>query len=525
MKKFILLVLLVLPAFSLMLRPGIWTMHDFHVFRQYEFDLCAKEKTFPCRWAPDTSLGFGSPLFNFYAQFPYWIGQIFITLGFQVIDSVKILFLLSLLLSAFSMYLLASRFWGRLGGLVSAVFYVYAPYRAVDVWVRGALPEALAFVFFPLILYFLETKKYLPLSCSLALLLITHNLSLFMFLPFLVGWWLVRSRELKVIQAGLLTLLLTSFYWLPVVFESGLVRLPQTTADYYSYPLHFTSLRQLFISNFWGYGGSTWGPNDTMSFSVGYLHWLVIPLLGLLFLLRRRLDRTFLLCTIFGLSALFLTHGKSEFIWKMVPGLAYIQFPWRFLSMSALFLSLAAGTLAKVSRNRLLLSSSLTFLLLLNAPFFRPDIWRPVTDADQFSGSLWREQISSALTDFWPASALAPPASPAPAHPQTLIGEAFLTASSRGAHIQEYGFEVTSSYAKVRFPTVYFPGWSALIDHKIAAPFASGELSLTTLRIPEGTHSVRLEFRDTLVRTLGNLISTLSVLGVISWLAVGRRHV
>jgi len=171
MKKVLLLILLILPSFSLMLRPGVWTMHDFHLFRQYEFNLCADEGSFPCRWAPDSSLGYGQPLFNFYSQFPYWLGQVFIILGFQIIDSVKILFFLSLFLSASSMYLLSSRFWGRLGGLVSALFYVYAPYRAVDVWVRGALPEALAFIFFPLILYFIPVSlRVLHVSAVLPLL-------------------------------------------------------------------------------------------------------------------------------------------------------------------------------------------------------------------------------------------------------------------------------------------------------------------------------------------------------------------
>ena len=65
----------------------------------------------------------------------------------------------------------------------------------------------------------------------------------------------------------LLVFLLSGFYLLPVIFESYLVTVGQTTQNYYNYRIHFTTLYQLFISRFWGYGGSTWGPNDTMSFS------------------------------------------------------------------------------------------------------------------------------------------------------------------------------------------------------------------------------------------------------------------
>ena len=55
----------------------------------------------------------------------------------SVLDSVKANFILSILASSMAMYFLARKFWSNTGALVSALFYAYAPYRAVDVWVRG----------------------------------------------------------------------------------------------------------------------------------------------------------------------------------------------------------------------------------------------------------------------------------------------------------------------------------------------------------------------------------------------------
>ena len=167
------------------------------------------------------------------------------------------------------MYLLSRRFWGHLGGLISALFYVFAPYRAIDVWVRGALPESLAFVFFPLILLSLEKylhrPRLLPLlefSLSWAGLVLVHNLSAFMFFPFVIIWWLWRSRQSRGIMSGIpllaafiFSLFLSAFYLLPVIFESRLTTVNDTTRIYYEYGLHFTSLKQLFVSRFWGYGG------------------------------------------------------------------------------------------------------------------------------------------------------------------------------------------------------------------------------------------------------------------------------
>ena len=130
--------LLLIPSFSLMLRPGIFTMHDPHLFRIYEYSKCLNDGIFPCRWAPDSGKGYGEPMFNFYAQAPYWITAFFHLIRFSLIDSIKAAFIISLAASAGAMYLYSRRYWGNLGGLVSAVFYVYAPYRAVDVWVRGS---------------------------------------------------------------------------------------------------------------------------------------------------------------------------------------------------------------------------------------------------------------------------------------------------------------------------------------------------------------------------------------------------
>ncbi|KKU03490.1 MAG: hypothetical protein UX99_C0005G0020 [Candidatus Amesbacteria bacterium GW2011_GWB1_47_26] len=490
MKKYIfILLVLLIPAFSLMLRPGIFTMHDFHPFRQYEFSQCVAAKTFPCRWAPDAGMGYGEPVFNFYGQFPYWVGQIFHSLGLQIIDSVKANFILTIIVSAVGMYLLGKKYWGNLGGMIAALFYIYAPYRAVDVWVRGSLNEAYALALFPFI--FLSLDNFLDdhqprhlwwLVFFASALLITHNLSALMIAPFLAIWVFKKFPVpfSRLIAAAAAVFLLSAFYLLPVIFESRLVTLNLTTSSYYNYQLHWTTLKQLFISRFWGYGGSTWGPNDTMSFSVGYLQWLV-PL----FLLLRKKSLAFIA---FGFFAVFLTHGKSEFIWKLFPPLAYIQFPWRFLAVSTFFLSLSSGAISQVFSKKIL-SLLIILVILINFSFFRPDIWRSIGDKEQFSGALWDEQRSSALQDFWPKTAKQLPTGFAPRLPQVLL--------------------TTDTYQKIQYPIVYFPGWKSQVEL-----FPSGPLGLITARVPLGTQ-INLKFTNTPIRTIGNITSLVALLCLI----------
>ena len=151
----IVLMVLSIPTFFQMLRSGIYSMQDFHLFRLYEFDRCVKDLQLPCRWSPDVGLEYGQPLFNFYTQLPYALGEFFVLAGLSKIDTIKLLFIFSLVGSSVSMFFLAQRFWRKTSSaLVSGIIYLYAPYRAVDVWVRGALPEALAFVLYPAIILF-----------------------------------------------------------------------------------------------------------------------------------------------------------------------------------------------------------------------------------------------------------------------------------------------------------------------------------------------------------------------------------
>ena len=493
-KLLLLLQLLLLPAYSLMLRPGIFTMHDFHVFRQQQFDKCLHLGYFPCRWAFDATKGYGQPLFNFYGQLPYWIGEIPRLLGTQIIDAVKLNFIFTLIASATAMFFLARKFWGNTGGVVSALFYTYAPYRAVDVWARGALNEAYSFIWYPLILLFLDNylehrhrRDLFWLIIFSTALLITHNLSMLMIAPFLVIWTLKKLKAVPgLIAAGLTIFLLSAFYLLPVVFESSQVTLTQTTQDYYSYQLHWTTLKQLFVSNFWGYGGSTWGPNDTMSFSVGYLQWLV-PLLLIPFLIRHK---KFLLPVALGFIAVFLTHGKSEFVWKLIPPMSYIQFPWRFLTVSTFFLSLASGAIAQVLPKKILVIL-ISLVILINFSYFRPDIWRNISDREQFSGSLWDEQRSSAISDFWPKEAKIP-TDFAPPDPLVLY--------------------TTDQYQKVQFPTVYFPGWQLTVDGKKIEVFPGGPSRLITARLPLSYNTYTLRFTNTPLRFLGNVVSSVTLL-------------
>src|SRR3990167_6120481 len=121
--------ILVIPTFMALLRPGYFPMHDdISAMRLLEVDKCIKDGQIPCRWVPDMGFGYGYPQFNFYSPLPYYLMEGFHLGGLGFLDSVKAFFVMSIIVSAIGMYLLGKELWGRMGGLISALLYTFAGY-------------------------------------------------------------------------------------------------------------------------------------------------------------------------------------------------------------------------------------------------------------------------------------------------------------------------------------------------------------------------------------------------------------
>ena len=131
---------------------------------------CIEDLQIPCRWVPDMGYGNGYPLFNYYNPFPYYIGAALSIFGGFVI-SAKLLFLIPLILGGVFMYLLGKELFNKEAGLVVGILYLFAPYRALDSFVRGAVAESFAIAIVPLVFYFLIKKKLIFFSITLAIFL------------------------------------------------------------------------------------------------------------------------------------------------------------------------------------------------------------------------------------------------------------------------------------------------------------------------------------------------------------------
>jgi len=441
------------------------------------------------------------------------------------------------------MFLLVSELVGNFPGFVGAILYTYIPYKAVDVYVRGAMSEFWALVFYPLIFWAaykliktLNIKYIILLGISISLLFTTHLLMSMIFaLPSAIWaiYWLIKERKIeafkKVMFAALLGIGISAFFILPVVFERQYAHTETMTMGYFGYLQHFVNIKKLLFSTEWGYGSSGF-PNEKLNLSTGIVQWmfgLISIAIGSCYLLVKKNKDKYnwgilvILLGVLELFILFMMHSKSTFIWKMLPILEWLQFPWRFLTVSIFLLCLICGIgvylLPKFKIPISLLVISLA--IILTHSYFVPKSWINTKDAEKFSGISWEKQLTISIFDYLPIYAKFPPIIKAPLIPEVLEGNVEFLSYKKGSNWQK-GELMATKDSLIRIPLFDFPGMTVKVDGKKVSHVNNDCrnqefcLGLVTFKVPSGWHKIEVQLKDTLIRTIGNYLTIIS-LGIV----------
>ena len=142
-----------LPALSDLLKPGYFSSHDGigHIIRLSEFDIALHDGNFPPRISKNLMWGYGYYFFNFNYPLVYYLGEGAYALGLGLVDAIKSVMIMGLIFSGWAMFLWQKDHLGNWGGLLAGFLYMYAPYRLLNIYVRGSIAEHLAFIMLPLL--------------------------------------------------------------------------------------------------------------------------------------------------------------------------------------------------------------------------------------------------------------------------------------------------------------------------------------------------------------------------------------
>ncbi|MEK7110010.1 MAG: 6-pyruvoyl-tetrahydropterin synthase-related protein, partial [Patescibacteria group bacterium] len=310
-----------------------------------------KQLHIPPRIAPDFNFKLGFPVFNFYAPFSYWLTGLINLTGFDIVSSLKLSFLLAILVGFFGGYLFLKNFFDFYPSLLGGVLYITSLYFPLDIFVRGNLAEVWFLALMPLTFHLVyknsfknNRKIFFLTTLILSFVLTSHNIYSLMFIPIILIFLLLLKNKKNNLLSFLFALFLSAYFWLPAIAEMNLTWAKEV-AILTNFQNHFLCINQLWDFP-WGYGGSTMGcADDGMSLKIGKIQLIFFGLGILLFLYetfvkKNKINKIYLFIIIYSLLFLFLALYQSKFIWELFsPIMSIVQFPWRFIGPSLLGIS------------------------------------------------------------------------------------------------------------------------------------------------------------------------------------------
>lgn len=467
---------------------------------------------FPVRWSGMLNYGYGSPIFNFVYPLPYFLASILHIIGMPISLSIKIIIIISWFLSGILMYLALHK-WikNQLASVVGALFYVAMPYRIMDVYVRMAFGEHVAFVFPPLIMlgYFKYKQDrnlnglYI-LTIAVSLLILSHNALAPMFLALLYVM-AIFDFGIKNIQkiiflslAFLLGLIISAFFWLPSLYEMKytLTKIYLSDKNFQDY---FLNLAQVWWMP-WSFSNLS---TPTYIGIAGILTSLAALFVGI----KQKAKIILALLVSLGLT-IFVTTPLSVWFWERIPIIQFFQTPWRFLSLAVFIISLLVAYTLKNNKNYILGIVLVVVLLIELIPNIK--IIKPISVDDAYYdnyplSTTWHHEGAP----IWTAGE----AIQFPPQRFQLLGDGEIKLNHENTLAKNIKVFANQD-VRLIYNHYYFPGWKVFVDQKpVEIQFQDPQYrGLITFDISKGEHDIIIVFTKTKIRLLAEILSLTGIL-------------
>ncbi len=332
-----------------------------HLFRIAAVDHSLKvDNPLWVRYSTGIAYGYGAPLFNYFPPLSYYLGSWLHTIGLTFVQSWLAITIIYTMLAGLGMFFLG-RIWtqSNVGGWVSAIAYIYAPYLLFDSVSRGTISELAALAILPFAMYgftrlsfygrrldFVFTVFIFALFIPLHTLMTLHGTALLA--VYCLFLWLTSEDKtsvfLRLLLAGVLGFLVTSFFWMPAILETNATKINLITEnlDQIDVTRHLRPITEILTLP---HTADPTQMNQNIPITLG---WVQIILAGFGLIIawndRNLLYRNLLVFLGVIVAVLvFLNTPTSVWIWENVPLMDYTQFPWRVLGLASLALSLMTG--------------------------------------------------------------------------------------------------------------------------------------------------------------------------------------
>ncbi len=496
----LLCIALTIPSLIGLFHQGFFATDDgnWMVIRFSAFYEALRNGQFPVRFLFRLNNGFGYPVADFLYPLFMYIGVPIHILGFSFVNTIKIILGLSLIFSSIFTFLWLRKLFDNISSLMGASFYTYFPYHLWDIYKRGSVGEALALAVLPFIFWQAERKNYLFTGLGIALLITSHNSLAFIFLPFVFLYMLIKNNNVKsFLKTFILGFGLSAFFWMPALYDKQFTVFDKTgISDFSNY---FISIKDLDI--------------------LGPIFFIVVAFSIVLFVRNKdKLAGFFLIAT---LLLTVLVFPLSFSIWKYLPFVNFIQFPFRLISFIILGLSFLLSCQLNLFKGKLKIILTVFYLILIIISaknFILPKEYQNYPDSFYSTN----QDSTTVKNEYMPKWVKVIPLT-MPSEKVTVIkGQGIVQNLFANGNKVTFSINVLNE-TQVQFNMVYFPGWIVKADGKEIPMSYNNDNGLIRFLINPGNHNVNIFFGETPLRMVSDLISLVSLIAFFVFIIKDRK--
>jgi hypothetical protein len=513
--------------------------HDFqpHVASWIEANRQWHQGVFFPRWAEWANGGFGEPRFIFYPP-ASWIlgGALGSFLPWRMVPGAFVW--LTIFVAGISMWRLAREWFPAPQAVTAAVVFAANPYHLALVYYRSDFAELLASAIFPLMFcgafgilrdgwrrgpLLAVAFAAIWLSNAPAAVVATYSLALILVLACIV------ARSIRPLMVGGLAMLagfgLAGFYLAPAWWEQRWVQIAHAVSTTYEPERNFLFTRindPEFILFNWKI--------STLAVAV-----MIFTSLAIALGFRQRRGWPWWPLIALSVASVFLMLPVSALLWRHLPELRFLQFPWRWLLPLSLSFAFFAAAVRGQSWQWLWCLSLVCVIWATGATIAGDTSWDsedvPALVADVDAGRGYE-----GIEGFQPRDAKVDELD----DESPLVGEFDPESGDVGppedteVNVQEWTVELKVFEARSDEPVTLalkllnYPAWDVRVDGKAVTAQTASQTGQLLVPLDAGTHHVEVQFRRTRDRTIGLLLSVVSVVGLLVplglTLARGRRR-
>ena len=548
--KYYFIIIIVSLIIGSLLFIGYPDGHDtiYHISKAVSTEIALKEGQILPLIASNYMSDFGYSWNIFYPPLSNYIMMAIKVITHSYVTALNILIFISVLISGIAMFNFIKKVTkSNNTALLASVIYMLAPYRLVDIYIRGALGEVMAFMFLPFVFHGLYNiiedngKRHYLLAIGAIGLLLSHNISTLLTIIAALIYVLLNIKKLfnrTVIKYLIINIIfiiaITMFFYGPMLqnkMNADYAVFNETKIDkdllhdysVYVYQLLFGKMQHggsypLDVDN---------SQNVDMCFAVGLT--ILVPILFTPFVYKKidKNKRKMYLTTLFT-GLLFLILTTTIIPWNKLPDfIVFIQFTYRFLLMATFFLSIiAAINIYKVSETldiKTVMVYTMIALMyitpLMNSAKIDKVDWKKFYSTETIEAGQTFSDFS-ATYEYLPSKAFNNKNYIVTRSQEPIIQEGYADISESKKEKLSITFKIenVTQNTKVELPFIYYQGYEATINGE-KLEISESDNGFVQVTLKEGEkETVEAKYRGTILYYTCLIISIIGMIAFIIYI-------